>query len=77
MTTQRFSSFEEIDIRLEMLAVQRQISLYRIRSGLEKAVGSSLRSGLQFAWKPVLRTLAVSMAVKAIKRRLAARYEPA
>ena len=77
MTTPRFSSFEEIDIRLEMLAVERKISLYRLRAGLEKAVGSSLRSGLHFAWKPVLRTLAVSLAVKAIKRRLAARYETA
>lgn len=73
MITQPFSSFQEIDLQLEMLAVERQISLYRIRSNIAKATGGTLRSGLQLALKPLLRTVLISLAVKAVKRRLAAR----
>jgi hypothetical protein len=75
MMTRHFSSFEQIDTQLEILAVERQLSLYRIRANLGGAMGSTLRTGLQLAWKPLLRTLLVSLAVKGIKRRLAAMRE--
>ncbi len=75
MTTRHFSSFKEIDTQLEILAVERQISLYRIRSNVEKAASGTLRSGLQLALKPLLRTAALSLFVKVVKRRLAARSE--
>ena len=75
MDTRHFSSFKEIDTQLEILAVERQISLYRIRSNVEKAAGGTLRSGLQLALKPLLRTVALSLFVKAVKRRLTARIE--
>jgi len=75
MSARRFSSFEEIDNQLEILAVERQLCLYRIRADLGQTVSSALRSGLQLAWKPLLRTLAVSLAVRVVRRRLATRHE--
>ena len=75
MSTRRFSSFEEIDTQLEILAVERQLSLYHIRADMGKTVSSALQSGLQVAWKPLLRALLVSLAVRVVKRRLAARHE--
>lgn len=75
MIPRHFSSFEEIDTQLEILDVERQISLYRIRANMEGAVAGTLRTGLHLAWKPLLRTLLVSLAVKAIKRRLASLHE--
>ena len=75
MTTRRYSSFEEINTQLEILAVERQISLYRIRANFGNTVGNTFRTGLQVAWKPLLRTFLVSLAVKVVKRRLAAMRE--
>lgn len=77
MDTRHFSSFKEIDTQLEILAVERQIALYRIRANVEKAAGNTLRNGLQLALKPLLRTLAISLVVKAVKRRLASHAEAA
>lgn len=77
MSTRRFSSFEEIDTQLEILAVERQISLYRIRAGMGETVSGALRSGLQLAWKPLLRTLLITAGLKLVKRRLASWREHA
>lgn len=71
MSNRRFSSFEEIDNQLEILSVERQISLYRIRANMGHTVSSAFQSGLQFAWKPVLRTLLITMVVKWARRRMA------
>lgn len=71
MITRRFSSFAEIDTQLEILAVERQISLYRIRADMGDTVSSAFHSGLHYAWKPMLRTLLLTLAVKWAKRRLA------
>jgi len=71
MSTRRFSSFAEIDNQLEILAVERQISLYHIRADMGETVSSAFHSGLHHAWKPMLRTLLITLAVKWAKRRLA------
>lgn len=75
MNTRRFSSFEEINTQLEILAVERQLSLYRMRANMGQTVSSAIHSGLQLAWKPVLRTLLLTMAVKWAKRRVASMRE--
>lgn len=73
MSTKRFSSFEEIDTELEILSVTGKLSLYRIKNLVQDAGGETLRAGLIRVAKPLLRSLLISMAVKAIKKRFAAR----
>lgn len=71
MTTRRFSSFEQIDTELEILAVSRKLSMYRLKNQLRDTGSETLRYGLLRSLKPVLRTLLISFALKTIKRRFA------
>ena len=75
MSNRRFSSFEEINTQLEILTVERQLCLYRMRADMGQTVSGAFQSGLQLAWKPVLRTLLLTMAVKWAKRRVASLRE--
>ncbi|MGB5316487.1 MAG: hypothetical protein WBN56_10840 [Robiginitalea sp.] len=55
----RFSSFEQIDTRLEILRTQRQLSLYRLRRQLNDAPGEILRSGWRYGLLPSLKIMAI------------------
>ena len=55
----RFSSFEQIDTRLEMLQTQRQLSLYRLKSQVHEAPGEILRSGWRYGLLPSLKIMAI------------------
>ncbi|MFM1878117.1 MAG: hypothetical protein RLZZ241_983 [Bacteroidota bacterium] len=70
MTTRRFTSFEQIDTELEILAVSRQLSVYRLKNQLRTTGSETLRYGLMRSIKPMLRSLLISFAVKAIKKRV-------
>lgn len=65
-----FSSFEEIDIRLEMLALEREISMHALRADLSLAATETVKRGLGLALKPALKTLAYSWALKTVRRKL-------
>lgn len=73
MSSKRFSSFQEIDTELEILSVTGKLSLYRIKNLAQNAGGETLRAGIIRVVKPLLRTLLISMAVKAIKKRFGSR----
>jgi hypothetical protein len=69
MKSRRFSSFEEIDTELEILSISRRLNVYRIKNLTHEAGGESLRTGILRAVTPLLRTWAISLAVKALKKR--------
>lgn len=54
-----FSSFEQIDNRLEMLRTQRQLSLYRLKRQLNEAPGEILKSGWRYGVLPSLKIMAI------------------
>ena len=55
----RFSSFEQIDTRLEMLQTQRQLSLYRLKRQVHDAPGEILTSGWRYGVLPSLKIMAI------------------
>jgi hypothetical protein len=54
-----FSSFEEIDTQLEILRVQRQISVERLRLQLRDSPRQMLREGWQKSLRPALQNMAI------------------
>ncbi|MBC2839566.1 hypothetical protein [Robiginitalea sp. SC105] len=65
-----FHSFEEIDNRLQILALEREICLETIKSDLALALTGTVRHGVAIAVKPALKALAFSWALKTIRRKL-------
>jgi len=55
----RFSSFEQIDNRLEMLRTQRQLSLFRLKRQLNEAPREILKSGWRYGVLPSLKIMAI------------------
>ena len=55
----KFSSFEEIDTRLQALRLQRELSLQRLRRQFGQSPGEFLREGFRRA-RPALNNLAIS-----------------
>ena len=55
---EKFSSFEEIDTRLQNLRMQRELSLQRLRYGLGRNPGEILREGIRRV-RPALNNLAI------------------
>jgi len=55
----RFSSFEQIDNRLEMLQTQRQLSLYRLKRQVHDAPGEILMSAWRYGLLPSLKIMAI------------------
>ncbi|MEJ2583773.1 MAG: hypothetical protein P8Z38_01620 [Robiginitalea sp.] len=54
----KFSSFEEIDARLQILKMQRDLSLRRLRRDLSHSPGEILREGIRRV-RPALNNLAI------------------
>jgi hypothetical protein len=54
----KFSSFEEIDARLQTLRMQRELSLQRLRGNLSINPGEILMEGIRRA-RPALNNLAI------------------
>jgi hypothetical protein len=54
----KFSSFEEIDTRLQTLRIQRELSLQRLRDDLNHKPGEILREGIRRV-RPALNSLAI------------------
>ncbi len=63
----RFSSFEQIDNRLEMLRTQRQLSLYRLKRQLNEAPGEILRSGWRYGVLPSLKIMAIDWSLDKLR----------
>jgi hypothetical protein len=64
----RFSSFEQIDNQLEMLRIQRQLSLYRLKSQLGEGPGEILRSGWRLGVVPFLKNMAIDWSLDRLAR---------
>lgn len=64
----RFSSFEQIDAQLEMLRIQRQLSLARLKSQFGEEPGEILRSGWKYAILPSLKNMAIDWALDQLGR---------
>ncbi|MDM9632281.1 hypothetical protein [Robiginitalea aurantiaca] len=64
----KFSSFEEIDVQLEILRTQRQLSLYRLKSQLEKGPMEIVRSGIRHAVLPSLKNLVIDWSLDRLRR---------
>lgn len=64
----RFSSFEQIDTQLEILRIQRQLSLARLRSQLDEGPGEILRSGWRYAILPYLKNMAIDWSLDRLQR---------
>ena len=54
----KFSSFEEIDTRLQNLRMQRELNLQRLRHDLNHSPGEILREGIRRV-RPALNNLAI------------------
>jgi len=54
----KFSSFEEIDTRLQTLRMQRELSLQRLRENFRVNPGEILREGIRRV-RPALNNLAI------------------
>ena len=54
----KFTSFEEIDTRLQTLRMQRELSLQRLRDDLNHKPGEFLRQGIRQV-RPALNNLAI------------------
>lgn len=55
----KFSSFEEIDNQLEILSVQRQLSLERLKFQLREAPGKLVQEGWVHSIRPALTNMAI------------------
>lgn len=62
----KFSSFEEIDTRLQTLRMQRELSLQRLRENLRLNPGEILREGIRRV-RPALNNLAIDWALHQLR----------
>ena len=66
----RFSTFEEIDNRLKIIDLQRQISIEHMRMAIRDTGVSILKKGLVYSIRPALTSLALSWMLKKIRQKL-------
>jgi hypothetical protein len=64
----KFSSFEQIDTQLEMLRVQRQLSLYRLKSQLGQSPAELLMSGWKYGLMPYLKMTAIDWSLHRLRK---------
>ena len=64
----KFSSFEAIDLRLEMLRTQRQLSLHRLQGQLQENPAGIVRSAWNYALVPAFRNLIIDGALYGLKK---------
>lgn len=64
----KFSSFEAIDLQLELLRTQRQLSLYRLRGQMQESPVEIVQSAWRYAVIPALRNLIIDGALYGIRR---------
>jgi hypothetical protein len=55
----RFSSFEQINTRLEILRTQRQLSLHLLKRQLAEGPREILKSGWRYGLMPALKIMAI------------------
>lgn len=63
----RFSSFEQINLRLEMLQTQRQLSLYRLKKQLQVAPVEILKTGWRYGVVPSLKSMALAWSLNKLR----------
>jgi hypothetical protein len=63
----KFSSFEEIDARLQTLRRQRELSLQRLRENFRINPGEILREGIKRA-RPALNNLAIDWTLHQLRQ---------
>ncbi|WP_445384230.1 hypothetical protein ACT6NV_09470 [Robiginitalea sp. IMCC44478] len=66
----RFSTFEEIDNRLKIIDLQRQISIEHMRLAIRDAGANLLKKGLVYSIRPALTSLALSWTLKKIRQKI-------
>lgn len=70
MSARIYSSFEQIDTQLEILNVERDLCVYRIRAIFSGTRTPSLASQLIWASLPVAKTLLIPWLIQKVRRRL-------
>jgi hypothetical protein len=63
----KFSSFEEIDNQLEILSVQRQLSLERLKSQIREAPGKLIQEGWVHSVRPALINMALGWMIHQLR----------
>ena len=64
----RFSSFEQINTRLEILRTQRQLSLNSLKRQLAQGPSEILRSGWRYGLLPALKNMAIDWSLGKLRR---------
>ncbi len=64
----KFSSFEQIDNQLEMLRIQRQLSLYQLKGQLAQGPAEILRSTWTNGVKPYLKIAAIDWSLYRLRK---------